>query len=173
MISSIFDPLGFAALLILEGRMILQGQWDSEVSCAVRKGCKNWATKLKDIEKLHVRRFMKRDNFGKLVNVSLHHFSDASELGCGQYSYIRMVNEIGRVYCSLLQGKSRDVPEKFISIPRLELNAAVLSVKICLLKKELKIGEIKEWFWTDNKVVIGYIKNDAQRFKTFVAKRVQ
>ena len=49
----------------------------------------------------------------------------------------------------------------------------MLSVKICLLKKELKIGEIKEWFWTDNKVVIGYIKNDAQRFKTFVAKRVQ
>ena len=84
-----------------------------------------------------------------------------------------MVNEIGRIQCNLSLGKSRLVPSKFISIPRLELNAAVLSVKICLLKKELKIGEIKEWFWTDNKVVIGYIKNDAQRFKTFVAKRVQ
>lgn len=174
MISSIFDPLGFAALLILEGRMILQGQWDSEVSCAVRKGCKNWATKLKDIEKLHVRRFMKRDNFGKLVNVSLHHFSDASELGCGQYSYIRMVNEIGRVYCSLLQGKSRDVPEKFISVPRLELNAVVLSIKIaCLLKKKLNLEEIKEWFWIDRKVVIGCIKNHARRFKSFVANRIQ
>ena len=46
----------------------------------------------------------------------------------------------------------------------------MLSVKICLLKKELKIGEIKEWFWTDNKAVIGYIKNDAQRFKTLLLR---
>ena len=42
----------------------------------------------------------------------------------------------------------------------------------CLLKKELKLEEIKEWFWTDSKVVIGYIKIDAGRFKTFVANRV-
>ena len=56
-----------------------------------------------------------------------------------------MVNETGRVHCSLLLGKSRVVPKKFISMPRLELNAAVLSVKMaCLLKKELKLEEIKE-----------------------------
>ena len=109
---------------------------------------------------------MKPDNFGKLVNVSLHHFSDASEFGCEQCSYIRMVNEIGRVYCSLLQGKSRDVPEKFISIPRLELNAVVLSIKIaCLLKKKLNLEEIKEWFWID--------RNHVRRFETFAANRIQ
>ena len=117
---------------------------------------------------------MKPDDFSKVVNVSLHHFSDASELGYGQCSYIRIVNEIARVHCSLLLGKSRVVPKKFISIPRLELKAAVLSDKMaCLLKKELKLEEIKEWFWTDSKVVIGYIKNDARRFKTFVTNRVQ
>ena len=45
----------------------------------------------------------------------------------------------------------------------------MLSVKMaCLLKKGLKLGEIKKWFWTD-KVVIGYIKNDVRRLKTFVA----
>ena len=36
-------------------------------------------------------------------------------------------------------------PKKFISFPRLELNAVVLSVKMaCLLKKELKLEELKE-----------------------------
>ena len=30
---------------------------------------------------------MKPDNLGKVVNVSLHHFSDASELGYGQLGY--------------------------------------------------------------------------------------
>ena len=117
---------------------------------------------------------MKPDNFGKVVNVSLHHFSGASELGYGQCNFIRMVSETGRVHCSLLLEKSRVVPKKFISMPRLELNAAVLSVKMaCLLKKELKLEEIKEWFWTDSRVVIGYIKNDSRRFKTFLANPVQ
>ena len=78
-----------------------------------------------------------------------------------------MASETGGVYCSLLLRKSRDVPKKFASMPRLGLTAAVLSVKMaCLLKKELKLEKIKEWFWTDSRVVIGYIKNDSRRFKT-------
>ena len=32
---------------------------------------------------------------------------------------------------------------------------------------------MKEWFWTDSKVVIDYIKNDARTFKTIVFNRVQ
>ena len=180
MMSSVDDPLGFAAPFILEQRKILQGlcnqdiQWDSEIGSVVKQDWRNWIAKLKHIEKLHARRCVKPDNFGKVVNVSLHHFSDASELGYGQCSYIRMANETDRVHCSLLLGKSRVVLKKFISIPRLELNAAMPSVKmICLLKKELKLGGMKNWFWTGSKVVIGYIKNYAQRFKTFVTNRVQ
>ena len=64
---------------------------------------------------------MKANNFDKAVNVSLHHFSDVSELSYRQCSYIRMVNEIGRVHCSLLLRKSRVALKKFISVPRLEL----------------------------------------------------
>ena len=49
---------------------------------------------------------MNPDNFGnKLVDISLHHFSDGLELGYGQCSYIRMVIETGKVHCSLLLGK--------------------------------------------------------------------
>ena len=98
MISSIYNPLGFAALFILEERRILQVlcnqgiQWDSEVSSVVKKDWRNWVTMLKHTEKLHVRRCIKPDNFGKVVNVILHHFSNTSELGYGQCSYIRMVN---------------------------------------------------------------------------------
>ena len=151
MISSIYDSLGFAAPFILEGRRILQGlcnqdiQWDSEVSSSVKKDWKNWVTKLRHIEGFHIRRCMKPDHFGKVVNDSLHHFSDASELRYGRCSYIRIVSETGRVHCSLLLEKSRVVPKKFISMPRLELNVTVLSVKMaCLLKIELKLQEIKE-----------------------------
>ena len=31
----------------------------------------------------------------------------------------------------------------------------------------------KEFFWTDSKVVLGYISNNSKRFKIFVASRIQ
>ena len=97
----------------------------------------------------------------------------ASERGYGQATYIRLVNKIGKIHCSLVMGKSRAAPMKYTSIPRLELAAAVLSVKMAgIIKKELAIDHISEYFWTDSQVVIGYIRN-TKRFKTFVDNRVQ
>ena len=108
----------------------------------------------------------------------MHHFSDASDIGYGQASYFRMVNEDLKVHVCLLIGKSRVTPLKFISVPRLELTAAVLSVKISQqLKQELDIeediSEVEEFFWTGSQVVLNYISNKSKRFKVFVANRVQ
>ena len=61
----------------------------------------------------------------------------------------------------------------FVSIPSLGLTAAVLPVKMaCLLKKELNLREVTHYFWTDSKGVLGYIRNNTRRFKTFLANRV-
>ena len=60
------------------------------------------------------------------------------------------------------------MPAKYVSIPRLEVTAA-LSIKMSqLIKRELELSDvtsIKEYFWTDSQVVLGYIK-------VFVANRV-
>ena len=44
-----------------------------------------------------------------------------------------------------------------------------------MLRKELIIhSKIKEYFWTDSKVVLSYISNkNSKRFKIFVTNRVQ
>ena len=61
-----------------------------------------------------------------------------------------------------------------MTMPRMELVAATLSVKISvLLKKELQIPIKKEMFWTDSEVVLAYIRNEAKRFKIFVANRTE
>ena len=100
--------------------------------------------------------------FGRIIDISIHHFSDASEHGYGQCSYIRYVNEDGLIHCSLLLGKSRVPPKKFILIPRLELTAVVLSVKVsCLLRKELQIDDFREISWTDSQVVLAYIRSNS------------
>ena len=69
--------------------------------------------------------------------------------------------------------KAKLASKKFVSIPRLELVAAVLLVKISnMTKKELQLQEFDEYFWTNRRVVFGYIANDMRAFKTFVANRV-
>ena len=50
-----------------------------------------------------------------------------------------LVSEDNQIYCSLLIGKSRMTPAKYVSIPRLELAATTLSIKMSqLIKRELK-----------------------------------
>ena len=69
-------------------------------------------------------------------------------------------------------GEARVAPKKFVSVPKLELVAAVLSVKISNMMKELQLQEPDEYFWTDSRVVLGYIANDTTTFKNLVANRV-
>ena len=71
-------------------------------------------------------------------------------------------------------GKSRVCPAKIVSVPRLELSAALLSLKVSLfMKKELEYTSAVEHFWSDSTVTLSYIKSEANRFHTFVANRVQ
>ena len=126
------------------------------------------------METIEIKRCLLPNSLGKIANVSLHHFSDACDSGYGQVSYLRVENADGDVRCSFLMGKSRVAPIKSVTIPRLELTAATVSAKVAsLLKKELDIKVDEEFFWTDSKIVLGYIMNEKKRFHTFVNNRVQ
>ena len=130
--------------------------------------------KLKSLKNIKLNRCYKPAGFGKVVSFSLHYFSDASERGYDQATYIKLINKTGKIHCSLVMSKSRVAPMKYTSIPRLELAAAVLSVRMAgIIKKELAIDFVSEYFWTDSKVVIGYIRNTQGKFKTFLANRMQ
>ena len=79
----------------------------------------------------------------------------------------------GQAHCSFLVGKSRLAPLKQMSISRLELAPATVSVRLNrLLKNELEIPIYKITFWTDSMTVLRYIANDSKRFHTYVANRV-
>ena len=71
-------------------------------------------------------------------------------------------------------GKSRVTPLKCVTIPRIELATAVLSVRMSeQLKRELDMKIVDEVFWSNSKVVLGYINNNAKRFQVYVANRIQ
>ena len=106
--------------------------------------------------------------------VEVHYFSDASEEGCGQCTYLRLINEQGEVHCSFIVGKGRVTPLRHTTIPRLELAAATISAKMSdFVRNELEYKEIRECFWTGSQTVLGYVNNDAKRVHVYVANRVK
>ena len=89
-------------------------------------------------------------------------------------SYIRYIDHNGSVSVSLVYAKSRVSPIKPVTIPRLELTAAVLAVRCSvMLEREFKFeGQVKHFFYSDSTVVLGYISNSTRRYQLFVANRV-
>ena len=179
-IASIYDPLGLLAPLVLIGKQILQQMcrdhvgWDEPLSEELKPRWERWRLSLSALLNIEVDRCYKSANLGKIVSYEMHHFSDASTQGYGQCSYLRLKDIHDEIYCTLLIGKARVAPLKMTTIPRLELQAAVVSSKISmLLRRELEYTPIKEYFWTDSKVVLGYVGSDAKRFHMFVANRIQ
>ena len=179
-VASHFDPIGFLAPYVLVGKQILQemcrdgADWDDPLPEPLCQKWERWRQDLPQLASTKIPRCYKPEGFGKVVSAELHHFSDASMTGYGQCSYLRLVDEHGKVHCSLVMGKARVTPLKITTIPRLELTAAVVSLRVsAMLRQELDEKDIKEFFWTDSKVVLGYISNDARRFHVFVANRVQ
>ena len=179
-ISSAFDPFGGAGPFLIKGKRILQlvnsekKSWDEPVSDEHAAAWQQWRQELLDLSNLVVDRCYKPTGFGKAVHSSLHCFSDASDIGYGQATYLRQENEAGDVAVALVMAKSRVAPIKVTTIPRLELVAATVSVKVAaLVKEEIQIDAIEDLYYTDSEIVLGYIGNEVKRYRTFVANRCQ
>ena len=149
-LNSVYDPLGFLAPVVLTGKQIRQEMcrgnagWDTPLPEHLMQRLQNWITDLRHLESLKIQRCVKPSHFGQVKEVELHHFSEASSTGYGQCIYLRLIDENDQVRCSLLMGKARVAPLKPVTIPRLELVAAVLSTKISmLLQKELDYTSVK------------------------------
>ncbi|XP_055623389.1 uncharacterized protein LOC129766818 [Toxorhynchites rutilus septentrionalis] len=106
------------------------------------------------------------------TDVQLHTFVYASENGFAAAVYLRFENG-DTVECSLVSAKTRVSPLKFLSIPRSELQAAVIGVRLAdTISKSLSIHVTQRTFWTDSKDVLCWLRSDHRRYTQFVAFRV-
>ena len=187
-VNSIYDPLGLAVPVLLEGKLLLQqlvllGKknnkekplgWDDPLPDTLLSQWQRWRNSLPHLENVSVPRCYHPAGFGEIVRREIHAFSDASKDAIGASIYLRLFNDRGDICTALLFGQSKVAPAQTTSIPRLELCGAVLAsqaVNKIVKEMDIEINEIT--FYTDSKVVLSYIQNESRRFYVYVANRVQ
>lgn len=171
-IAQMYDPLGLTSPIILSAKNFMQEIWaEHNIS---------WEDKLPEHLTIKWKKFqsslqqMKPILIPRCCMVSngiyeLHGFSDASKTGYGACVYIRVPDNSTTLLCA----KSRVAPLKTVTIPRLELCAAVLLSRIVKKVREaLTCQPIKIILWTDSMITLHRIKGPSNKYKTFVGARL-
>jgi len=178
-VASIYDPLGVLGPFVVPIKVMMQDltkkgiTWDEPLPPAEQETFLQWINVLQTIRNLSIPRCIQSHGGTTTRTNQLHIFADASERTYGAVAYLRQEDPNTGVHTSLMMSKSRLAPIKAMSIPRLELSAAVVAVRISQTiasESTLDIGETI--FWTDSTIVLQYIQNENKRFQTFVANRL-
>jgi len=171
--SSVYDPLGFLAPIVLPAKRIIQDLcrnnvgWDDPIGDEVSTQWEKWKAQLPQLTDLSVKRCLRPETFGEVKVSEIHTF--ASQFAYGAVSYWWMYTTT----CSFLMGKSRLAHIRPMTVPRLELSAAILASEMDrVLKNELEINIDESVLWSDSTSTIQYIRNTSRRFHTFVANRL-
>ncbi|KAK3082658.1 hypothetical protein FSP39_001646 [Pinctada imbricata] len=179
-INSLFDPMGFVAPVTIAGKAILReamcsGQdWDEPLTQAFHDKWQKWRDSLQHLQTLRIPRTYCHLPLMEASEKDLLIFCDASEAAISAVSYVRLTGKDGKQCMGFMLGKARLAPKHGHTVPRLELCAAVLGTELyTTITRESDIVFDRVKFFTDSRVVLGYIHNQTKRFFTYVANRVE
>ena len=136
LISKIFYPCGIIGPYVLFGKIIFQEiqslglDQDDELSQDIRTKFIDWFTSKSAFDDFSIgRAFFPGRKWKELSNLEIHTFGDASESGFGACVYFKSVHE-GEVKVFLVMSKNRVAPFKKVTLPRLQLLAARLTIYV-------------------------------------------
>lgn len=179
-INSIYDPLGFAAPVTIEGKLILRQLtvgstgWDEPLIDIEGQKWQTWKRMLSDLQDVSIPRQYVPCSLQGNIRIKLHVFCDASEKAIAAVAYIHVIYDENKHYVGFVIGKTKVAPPHGHTIPRLELCSALLAVEIYQLANEhlnIEFDSVK--FYSDSRVVLGYITNQTRRFFIYVSNRVE
>ena len=178
-IATVFDPLGFIAPFTVRGKMLMQdiwssgSEWDDLLCSKMNTDCVEWLGELSDLNQIRVPRCLHSNTESKPVSMEIHTFVDASQNAYGAVSYSRALYQTGETSTCIIAAKSKVAPLKSVSIPRLELMAAVVGLHLSnKISAALEIPIQSVQFWSDSMDVLYWIRNRSRVFKPFIANRI-
>ena len=170
-VSSLFDPLGLVAPLILPGKIYLQqswkegGDWDDPLSESLARKVSAWWGEISQMSTVGFKRWI---GVRLADEITIHLFCDASESAYGCSIYLATSE-----FASLLYGKAKVCPLKQQSLAKMELQAAFVGVKwLAFVLEHLRVRSSTVIAWTDSMTTWHWIRQPPHRWKTYVANRV-
>ena len=176
-IATVFDPLGFVSPFVVTAKILLQElwargyDWDDEIQDELATRIKLWFDQLESLGAIAIPRCLRFALVVKKREVVT--FVDASKAAYGAISYLRTEYEDDRVSCRLIAAKSKVAPLNPTTIPRLELMAAVLGLRLAQsIHKVLSLPIKEASFFSDSEDVLWWVRGHGRDFRSFVANRV-
>ena len=177
LVSSVFDPIGLFAPFSVHMRRLLKGiwtkngqHWDNEVEPSEKEEFLRWKEQLPIVAETSIdRRYFNKER----DKVELHVFADASEDTMCAVAYLRSQPKKYLADLAFVIGECRVAPMRHLSIPRLELQTAVMAVRLkeqIVKEHEMKINSCS--FWSDSTTVLQWIHSSHRKQQVFVANRV-
>lgn len=178
-LSRIYDPLGFLAPVSFLAKRLIQElwkqnlDWDQTPSEDVVRSWKRYTSELPLLREFRLPRQVVKLPF---TSCEIHGFCDASESGYSAVIYFRIFDPtLSQSHIFFVCSKTKVAPLKRITIPRLELCAAVLLTKLfryVVKSYEDKMSFSNSFAWSDSQVALSWIKGGAHKWKVFVSNRV-
>ena len=181
-LAHVFDPIGLVAPFVVVIKIIFQKLWvlslgwDDLIPDFLEREATSWYS---DFLRLKMQVPRKYFDVGVLELVAsgclqIHVFCDASLKAYGSVIFFRAVFPDGSVGLSFVMAKSRVAPLKSVTLPRLELLAALVGSRLCAYVRKSIIGldSAPCYFWSDSQIVLCWINSHPSRFKIFVSNRV-
>jgi hypothetical protein len=172
-----YDPLSLLSPIFVEAKLILQKlwqlkcDWDDILPSDIEQSFKVFLSNLPFINDIEIPR--KVIQVYPYKDIQLHGFADASTKAYGAVIYIRVTDFSDKHYTNILCSKVRIAPIKIITVPRLELCAALLLAELAnKVKNALDINFNNCFLWSDSLIVLAWIQSPPNKFETFIANRI-
>ncbi len=161
--AQIYDVLGLWAPVTVVARMLLQQMWKAKLEWDERAPesiTLQWMTWMRELTELTKHTIPRRlVNSSKTFSLQLHGFSDASTKAYGAVVYLRAVYKDSTSSCNIVVARSRVAPVKPVTVPRLELTAAVLLTRLLTsVTSDLSIPIENCYAWTDSSIVLSWLR---------------
>lgn len=176
-IAKCYDPLGWITPAIITSKILMQCLWrenlgwDDPLPASLLARWHDISSQFSSLTQIQLPRWTA---YGvDTHHAELHGFADASNVAYAAVVYLKVVSTSGQVTISLLAGKSRVAPLRPLTIPRLELSAALLLARLIEhILSALEMLSLLCFCWTDSTVVLSWLHQHPSRWRTFVANRV-
>ncbi|XP_011881685.1 PREDICTED: uncharacterized protein LOC105569657, partial [Vollenhovia emeryi] len=176
-VSRLFDPLGLLGPAVVVAKLILQDlwqleiHWDESIPPDILSRWAKFRSQLLDLNKIKIPRCVRRN--GDPQHAQIHGFCDASQRAFGACVYIRTPDVGNKFQVVLLCSKSRVAPLKAVTLPRLELSAALLLAQLIhKIKDSVESANMKIFLWSDSTITLNWINSPSRKWAVFVANRV-